>query len=144
MMQAFLFFLGLCSGGIIAAGLFSFIVSIGVISRVIDKTHTENHIRLFEMFLAAGATAGNLLNLYQLSMYHWISHPVSMIYLCVQGITAGIFVGVLVMALAETLNALPIFCRNLHMMKGLKYVILFLALGKGTGAILDFMISAAG
>ena len=58
--------------------------------------------------------------------------------------TAGIFAGVLVMALAETLNALPIFCRNLHMMKGLKYVIFFLALGKGTGAILDFMISAAG
>lgn len=144
MMQVFLFFLGLCSGGIIAAGLFSFIVSIGVISRVIDKTHTENHIRLFEMFLAAGATTGNLLNLYQISMYHWISHPVSMIYLCVQGITAGIFVGVLVMALAETLNALPIFCRNLHMMKGLKYVIFFLALGKGTGAILDFIISAAG
>ena len=144
MMQIALFFIGLCSGGIIAAGLFSFIVSIGVISRVIDKTHTEKHIRLFEMFLAAGATAGNLLNLYHIPMHHWVSQPVGMIYLWVQGISAGIFAGVLVMALAETLNALPIFCRNLHMMKGLKYVIFFLAMGKGTGAFLDFVIHAAG
>lgn len=49
--------------------------------------------------------------------------------------------GTLVMSLAETLNALPVFVNNLHMTNGMKYVVLSIAAGKGVGAWLDFLMS---
>ena len=41
-----LVFIGLSSGGIIAAGVFAFLVMIGVFPRLIGKTGTKRHILL--------------------------------------------------------------------------------------------------
>ena len=136
-----LFFIGLCGGGIVAAGLFSFIISIGALNRIIAKTHTGNHIRLYEYCIAAGITIGNLINLYKPEAVRWLPLWAGLILVSAFGLFAGIFMGTLVMSLAETLNALPVFVNNLHMTNGMKYVVLSIAAGKGVGAWLDFLMS---
>ena len=66
--QLFLGIVGLCAGGVIAAGIFAFIVTIGVVARLIGKTHTAKHTRLIEDFIVVGGTLGNVMNLYQISI----------------------------------------------------------------------------
>lgn len=138
--EGILFFMGLCGGGVVAAGLFSFVVSIGALNRIIGKTHTGNHITLYEYCIVAGVTLGNLVNLYEPDLIGWFPAWEGLILIVLFGLCAGIFVGVLVMSLAETLNALPVFARNLHIMTGMKYVVFSLAAGKGAGAWLDFLM----
>lgn len=49
------------------------------------------------------------------------------------------FVGCLVMSLAETLQALPVFSRRIHLAVGFQYVILSIALGKLMGSLIYFV-----
>ena len=51
----FLALLGLSAGMVVAGGVFSFIVELGVISDFADRTHTGNHILIYEDMVAAGA-----------------------------------------------------------------------------------------
>ena len=53
--------------------------------------------------------------------------------------TSGIFVGCLVMSLAETLKALPVISRRIGLAVGLQYVILAVALGKLAGSLVYFV-----
>lgn len=138
--EGFLFFTGLCSGGVVAAGLFSFIVSIGALNRIIGKTHTGNHITLYEYCITVGITLGNLVNLYVPDLVRWLPAWAGLVLITLFGLCAGVFVGVLVMSLAETLNALPVFAGNLHITNGMKYVVFAIAAGKGAGAWLDFLV----
>lgn len=138
--KGLMFFVGLCGGGVVAAGLFSFIISIGALNRIIGKTHTGNHITLYENCIIVGITLGNLVNIYEPDPAKWFPVWIGAVLMIMFGLFAGIFVGVLVMSLAETLNVLPVFARNLHMTDGMKYVIFSIAAGKGAGAWLDFFI----
>ena len=54
------------------------------------------------------------------------------------GLSVGIFVGCLVMSLAETLKALPVISRRIHLAVGLQYLILSIGLGKLVGALIYF------
>lgn len=130
----FLGVVGLCSGGVIAAGIFAFIVTIGVIIRLVGKTHTAKHIRLYEDCIVVGGTLGNIVNLYKTPV------PGGYLVLTLLGLGAGIFVGCLIMSLAETLNALPVLSRRIRLATGLQYVILSIAVGKGIGAALYFIL----
>lgn len=138
--QGILLFVGLCCGGVIAAGLFSFIVSIGVMTRIIGKSRTTKHVRLFENCMTLGVTLGNLVNLYDWRPEAWMPLRIGMLILALQGLCAGIFVGVLVMSLAETLNVFPVAAKNIHLMNGMKYIITALAVGKAVGAWMDFWL----
>ena len=55
------------------------------------------------------------------------------------GVCSGIFVGCLVMSLAETLKALPVISRRIRLAVGLQYIILSVALGKLCGAVVYFV-----
>ena len=123
---------GLSAGVTVAGGLFSFVVSLGVVSDFADRTHTGNHILLYETSVALGGILGNILFIYQIPV------PVGTVILMLFGIFAGIFVGCWSMALAEILNVFPIFIRRVKVLKGIPYIILSIALGKGIGACLFF------
>ena len=99
-----LVFIGLSSGGIIAAGVFAFLVMIGVFPRLIGKTGTKRHILLYGTVIMTGGVLGNIADLYEfpIPMYGF-----STLFLSLFGLSVGIFVGCLVMSLAETLKALP-------------------------------------
>lgn len=58
--------------------------------------------------------------------------------LAVFGLAVGVFVGCLIMSLAETLKTLPVISRRIHLTVGLQWLILGIALGKCFGALLYF------
>ena len=130
--QILLGILGLSAGMGTAAGLFSFIIGLGVVSDFADRTHTGEKILWYEDCIAAGGILGNLFWVYQI----WI--PGGRWLLSVFGLFSGIFVGCWSMALAEVLNIFPIFVRRIKLIKCIPFLILGMALGKGIGAILYF------
>ena len=130
--QLLLALIGLSAGVTVAGGLFSFVVSLGVVSDFADRTHTGNRILLYDTSVALGGILGNILFIYQIPV------PIGTVILMLFGIFAGIFVGCWSMALAEILNVFPIFIRRVKVLKGIPYIILSIALGKGIGACLFF------
>ena len=124
--------IGLSAGMVVAGGLFSFISGLGVISDFADRTHTGEYIMLYEDSVALGGILGNLFFIYQIEIPYgaWI--------VPIFGLFGGIFVGCWSMALAEILDVFPIFVRRVKLLRGIKYVILGVALGKGIGAFLFF------
>ena len=130
--QILLGILGLSAGMGTAAGLFSFIIGLGVVSDFADRTHTGEKILWYEDCIAAGGILGNLFWVYQI----WI--PGGRCLLSVFGLFSGIFVGCWSMALAAVLNIFPIFVRRIKLIKCIPFLILGMALGKGIGAIWYF------
>ncbi|NBH32689.1 stage V sporulation protein AB [Clostridiaceae bacterium] len=127
-------FLGLSAGGIIAAGVFAFLAIIGVFPRIMGRTGTKR-IFLYETLIILGGIWGNVSDIYEI--------PIGFggnIVLGIFGLASGLFVGCLVMSLAETLKALPVMNRRIGLAVGLQYVILSVALGKLVGAIAFFSL----
>ena len=64
--QVILAFAGLSAGGVIAAGIFAFLVMIGIFPRLIGKTKTRKHILLFDTMIILGGILGNAVDLYEI------------------------------------------------------------------------------
>ena len=140
--QLFLLFFGLCAGGVIAAGVFAFLAIIGVFPRVIGKSRTGSKILLYETVIILGGSLGNMVDLYEFPLFPGSSPGGSVpgqLLLGIWSVFAGIFVGCLVMSLAETLKALPVISRRVHLAVGLPYLILCVALGKMCGSLFYFI-----
>ena len=131
--QVFLCFIGLSAGGIVAAGVFAFLAIIGIFPRLIGITHTKKHIILYESLIILGGVLGNISDIYEI--------PIGFggnAFLGIYGLASGIFVGCLVMSLAETVKAFPVFSRRINLGVGLQYIILSLGLGKLMGSLVLF------
>ena len=130
--QVLLAIIGLSAGVAVAGGLFAFIIGLGVVSDLADRTHTGEHILLYEDSIALGGALGNIFFIYQISI------PYAAWLVPVFGLLGGIFVGCWSMALAEILNLFPIFIRRFRVLKCVPYIILGMAIGKGIGAFIFF------
>ena len=149
--QALLFFIGLSAGGVIAAGIFAFLAIIGIFPRIIGMTGTTKHILLCETMMITGGVFGNVIDLYpvadifgRMMLPDFFGISLSTILLLIWGLAMGVFVGCLVMSLAETLKALPVLSRRIHLAVGLQYVILGIATGKLLGALIYFIYGFGG
>lgn len=125
-------FLGLAFGLAISAGLFAFLIGLGVVSDFADRTHTGKYVTLYEDFIVVGGILGNMFWVYQVDFLRgsWL--------LLGFGLLSGIFVGCWSMALADILNIFPIFIRRAKITTGLSWLIVGMALGKSLGALLYF------
>lgn len=125
-------FLGLSFGFAISAGLFAFLIGLGVVSDFADRTHTGKYVTLYEDFIVMGGILGNIFWIYQVDFLRgsWL--------LLVFGLLSGIFVGCWSMALADILNIFPIFIRRAKITTGLSWLIVGMALGKSLGSLLYF------
>ena len=128
----FLTLIGLSAGTVVAGGLFSFIVELGVIADFADRTHTAKHILFYEDMVSLGAVFWNLFQIFRISL------PGHEVLLAIFGLFSGVFVGCWAMALAEILNVFPIFMRRARIVRYLAVFVLMVALGKGLGAGLFF------
>ena len=139
----FLAFAGFTSGGVIAAGIFAFLAMIGVFPRVISRTKTRRHIMLYETLLICGGAFGNALDLIEFPIpagrIPLAGEMAGQLLMTAAGLGSGVFVGCLVMSLAETLKALPVISRRIRLAVGLQYVILSVALGKLFGCLVYFL-----
>lgn len=135
---------GLLSSG----GVFTVFVTVGLVPRFADKTHTANKIILYENCIVAGAILGCLLSVYpdfvkqfggQAALNYIPEWEVwGNVILVVFGIFAGMFMGCFAIAIAEMLDTIPIFTRRIRLGKGMGIVMLCLALGKTVGALFYF------
>ncbi len=131
--QVMMAFIGLSAGGVIAAGVFAFLAIIGVFPRLIGKTRTNRHILLYETVIIIGGIFGNILDIYEFPILFGGN-----LVLGVFGFSVGVFVGCLVMSLAETLKTMPALTRRIHLAVGIQYIIFSLAAGKFFGALVYF------
>lgn len=137
--QALLFFVGISAGGIIAAGIYAFLAIIGIFPRLIGTTGTKSHILLCETMMIIGGILGNIMNLFWIPRLSLVlSSSVGILILGVWGMATGVFVGCLVMSLAETLKALPVLSRRIHLSVGIQYMIISIAIGKFVGSMIYF------
>lgn len=135
---------GLLSSG----GVFTVFVTVGIVPRFADKTHTAHKIMWYENCIVAGVILGCLCSVYKENIKEWggvaglsiVSRPELWggLLLVVFGIFAGMFVGCFAIAIAEMLDTIPIFTRRIKLGKGMGIVMLFLALGKTVGALYYF------
>ena len=130
--QVLLAVIGISAGMAVAAGLFSFIVELGVIADFADRTHTGDKVLFYEDCTALGGIMGNIIYVFHIGI------PAGDWGLGIFGIFAGIFVGCWAMALAEILNVFPVFMRRARIVRYLTAFVISMALGKGIGACLFF------
>lgn len=131
-----------------SAGVFTVFVTVGLVPRLADKTHTANRIIFYENCIVAGAILGCIFSVYpdffsncfgKVALQSVESWAVwGNIILGVFGLFAGMFVGCFAIAIAEMLDTIPIFTRRIRLGKGMGIVMLFLALGKTAGALFYF------
>ena len=124
--------LGFCAGTLVAAGLFTFISTLGIVTRLSQVTRTAGWIHWYENSFIAGGILGNLL-----WIYGW-HIPARALGLLLFGLFGGIFTGCLIGAIAEILNAFPIFFRRMNLKTGTALVVGALAVGKLTGVLVQY------
>lgn len=130
--QVLLALIGASAGLAAAAGLFSFIVELGVVADFADRTHTGDQLLFYEDCVALGGIVGNILYIFHIGV------PLGAPLLAVFGLFAGIFAGCWAMALAEILNVFPVFMRRARIVRYLTAFVISMAVGKGFGACLFF------
>lgn len=132
--QILLGLIGLSSGFAIAGGMFAVVLSIGVVNRLAGKTHTAQHILIYEDSILLGAIAGNLVSVFNLSV------PIGIWGELLFGVFSGMFTGCLAIALTEVLQVFPVLMRRIHIRKGLGLILISMALGKTIGSLLQFCL----
>lgn len=135
--------IGLACGALVAAGMFTFITMLGIVTRLAQITKTARYILHYESWICAGAMLGNLLWMAVTMMEdfeNWgMIQPVWTVCLFVFGGLAGAFTGCLIGAIAEILNAFPIMFRRIRFREGTAWVIAALAAGKFAGVLIQFL-----
>lgn len=141
---------GLCAGFFVAGGVFTVLISVGLVPRFAGKSHTADKIFLYEEMVVFGVIIGIIFSIFHegLPVGEWIVERgiisastwkiIGAVILSFFGFFAGIFEGCLALAIAEMLDSIPIFARRISFRKGLGIVILTMAIGKLAGSILYF------
>lgn len=137
MMRTVLYYLlGISFGTAVAAGLFAFITTVGVVTRLAAGTKTAKHLMLYETVAIIGVTLANGFDLFQWQV------PCGYICRIACGLFSGVFVGCLAAALAEVVNVFPVMTRRIKLKVGMPYLVLAFALGKGFGAWYHLILGA--
>lgn len=131
--QLLLAVIGTASGFLVAAGIFAFTVMVGVVTRIIARTKTIRHLSLFEDCIVLGGTLGSIVSIWQPRL------PLGTAFLACYGIFSGIHAGCLAIALAEMVNAIPVFVRRVKLRIGLAYIITAFAFGKAFGVLWEMV-----
>lgn len=132
MIQVLLIIIGISSGVVIASGLVSFIIGLGIISKFADRTRTGDKVLVYENAVALGGITGSFLFIFKVAL------PFAYYFLPLIGLAAGIFVGCWAMSIAEVINVFPILIRRVKLLEYIKYIVISIALGKGVGMLLVF------
>ena len=151
--QLFLAIIGLSSGLIVSGGVFTVLISVGLIPRFAAKMHVARKIFVLEEMVVLGTLTGDFFSVFtDLSMAgdFVLSHRLfgtategvwrllGTLLLILIGTFSGIFVGCLALAIAEMLDTIPIFARRIGFRHGLGFAVLGIALGKLAGSLIYF------
>lgn len=151
--QLFLGMCGLSFGLLASAGVFTVLVSVGLIPRFAGKMHVAKKVFVLEEAVVFGTLFGGFLSVFSryghlggwilsrepfgentVLIWKWIGSSLLILW----GIFAGMFVGCLALAIAEMLNSIPIFARRIGFRHGLGVAIAAAAFGKLLGSLIYF------
>ena len=146
--------LGTSFGFIVSGGVFTVLISVGLIPRFAGKMHIAKHIFILEEMVVLGTLVGDFVSVFSDNAYlgEWILSRdvfgtaltetvwsiIGNVLVIMFGAFSGIFVGTLALAIAEMLNTIPIFSRRIGFRHGLGIAILAVALGKLVGSLIYF------
>lgn len=152
--QILLGIIGVSSGLIVSAGVFTVLISVGLIPRFAGKMHVARKIFILEEMVVFGTLFGGFFSIFGdwvmigefvkkhrifgESATEGVWNLIGTLFLLMFGVFAGIFVGCLALAIAEMLNTIPIFARRIGFRHGLGIAILAVALGKLAGSLIYF------
>lgn len=141
---------GLGAGILVSAGVFTVLLSVGLVPRFAGKTHTGVKIFLYEEMVVFGTLVGCLASVFPGAVIfcrEWLQERMNeaeafgCLVLATEALTglfAGIFVGCLALAIAEMLDSIPILTRRIGFRHGLGLMVLSIAMGKAVGSLLYF------
>ena len=146
--------IGISSGLIVSAGVFTVLISVGLIPRFAGKMHVARKIFVLEEMVVCGTLVGGYLSIFSdwgmigafvrghelfgRNATQGVWNLIGTVFMILFGVFAGIFVGCLALAIAEMLNTIPVFARRIGFRHGLGIAILTVALGKLTGSLIYF------
>lgn len=134
-----MFLYGGCCGILVASGVFTVLLAVGLTPRFAGKTKTADHILCYENCIIAGTILGTLASVSEKGSA-LCAGLVGQALLALAGFFIGIFVGCLALAIAEMLDSIPIFSRRIGFRHGLGIVVIFVALGKMVGSAAYFLL----
>lgn len=111
-----------------SGGVFAFISILEMLPRLACCLRGASRAYQMETCIFLGGTLGCILTVFSIEL------PLGSIGLAVFGLFAGIYIGCLAMALAETLKVFPILIQRTKMCVGLPWLITAMALGKAVGS----------
>lgn len=123
---------GLSGGITVSAGIVALINVVGTVPRMAARTKTAGHIHAYEKSIVLGGTAGNLL---------YMCHDTvgsAAFFAVLFAFFSGVYIGCLLMALAETLQIIPIYIKHVNLKKGLAAAVICFAAGKFAGSMWYF------
>lgn len=127
---------GIGVGTIISGGVVAFITIIGVIPLMAHRTQTGHYALWYENAIILGSLVGSIFSMWNIRVIVW---PVVVVILL---LAFGMFVGVLIIALAEVLDVFPIVNRRIKIKKGISLFVFSLALGKLVGSLYYWLYPA--
>lgn len=148
-----LWIIGISSGLMVSAGVFTVLFVVGLVPRFAGRTETAWCEMFYEECLIAGGILADVVSVYPikvsigqiLSMFSLAegltTKVITTVLLILTGVFSGIFVGCLSIALSEVLDGIPIFARRIRFKKGLSIAVLAIALGKAVGSFIYFALS---
>lgn len=148
-----LWIIGISSGLMVSAGVFTVLFVVGLVPRFAGRTETAWCEMFYEECLIAGGILADVVSVYPikvsigqiLSMFSLAegltTKVITTVLLILTGVFSGIFVGCLSIALSEVLDGIPIFARRIRFKKGLSIAVLAIALGKAAGSFIYFALS---
>ncbi len=139
--------LGAGFGLFVSGGVFTTLTAVGLIPRFAGKTHTADRAFLYEEMVIIGTILGEVYSVFYYQIFSffgkltWFGEILfaGKSILIISGLFTGIFIGCLAIAIAELIDSIPIFSRRISIVKGMKAVILCIALGKLTGTLFDVL-----
>ncbi|MDE5939580.1 MAG: stage V sporulation protein AB [Lachnospiraceae bacterium] len=151
--QFLLAVIGVSAGLIVSAGVFTVLISVGLIPRFAGKMHVAKKVFVLEEMVVLGTLTGSFFSVFgewgkvgEFVRTHalfgaatdGVWNITGTLIQIVFGLFAGIFVGCLALAIAEMLNTIPVFARRIGFRHGLGIAILSVALGKLLGSLIYF------
>lgn len=126
--------IGFAGGLLVGGGLIAFIMLLGVIPRLAQLSKTNHHIHAYHYAVLFGTFFGTYMSFF----YHpFYQHTFLLPF---WGIFHGVFNGMIIAALAEVLNVLPILSKRVRMKQYIIYFILAIVTGKIAGSLFQWFI----
>ena len=124
-----LIFIGISAGMAVSAGVFGFIVAIGIINRLMAATDTAKLALLYEDMITTGAVLGNIVYIFSVDTH------LTIIGLMLYGLFFGFFHGALAVSLAEAIKIMPVVEKRFSLGRAMPYIIMMFAVGKALGSL---------